>query len=134
MVNAKISGMGFHHIALRCQDIAKSLTMYQALGMTEVARWGEKEGLIVMLDIGDGGRIELFADGSDAYAEQGKWQHFALCVEDVDVAYATALAAGFKPFTPPKTVPLPSTPAGMTIRIAFVQGPDNEQVEFFKEL
>ncbi len=134
MANSIIGGMGFHHVALRCADIDRSLSMYRALGMTEVVRWGEGEKLIVMLDVGDGGRIELFADGSDAYAEEGKWQHFALCVDDVDAAYETALAAGFKPHTPPKTVPLPSTPAGVTIHIAFVQGPDNEQVEFFKEV
>lgn len=126
--------MGFHHIALKCQDINKSLAMYGALGMTEIVRWGEGDKLIVMLDIGDGGRIELFANGTDEFSVNGKWQHFALKVDDVDATYATALAAGFAPHTPPKTVPLPSTPAGVTINIAFVIGPDGEQLEFFREV
>ncbi len=126
--------MGFHHIALKCKDIDKSLAMYRALGMTEVVRWGEGEKLIVMLDVGDGGRIELFANGSDEFSENGKWQHFALCVDDVDAAYARAIAAGFVPHILPKVVPLESSPEKIAINVAFVKGPDGEQVEFFREL
>lgn len=92
--------LGFHHVALRCKDIEKSLEMYKALGMKEVVRWGENEKLIVMLDIGDGGRIELFADGGDRFAEEGKWQHFALSTDDVEGMYNKALAAGFRALTP----------------------------------
>lgn len=125
---------GFHHIALKCKDIDKSLAMYRALGMTEVVRRGEGEELIVMLDVGDGGRIELFANGSDDFAENGKWQHFALRVDDVDAAFERALTAGFVPHVLPKVVPLESTPAGVTINVAFVKGPDGEQLEFFREL
>lgn len=126
--------MGFHHIALKCKNIEKSLTMYRALGMTEVVRWGEGERLIVMLDVGDGGRIELFANGSDEFAENGKWQHFALCVDNVDEAYAHAIAAGFEPLVLPKVVPLESSPEKIAINVAFVKGPDGEQLEFFRQL
>ncbi len=125
--------MGFHHIALKCKDIDKSLAMYRALDMTEEVRWGEGEKLIVMLDVGDGGRIELFANGSDEFAENGKWQHFALRVDDVDAAYAKAIAAGFVPHVLPKVVPLESSPEKITINVAFVKGPDGEQLEFFRE-
>ena len=106
MSHSIIGGMGFHHIALKTQDLVKSVEMYRALGMTEAARWGEGLGEIVMLDIGDGGRIELFANGGDEYAVNGKWQHFAMRVDDVEYAYAVALAAGFLPKTAPKIVPL----------------------------
>jgi catechol 2,3-dioxygenase-like lactoylglutathione lyase family enzyme len=134
MANEIIKGMGFHHIALKCKDIEKSLQMYKALGMTEVARWGEGERLIVMLDVGDGGRIELFANGSDEYSVMGKWQHFAMKVDDVEQAYAVALAAGFTSKIAPKVVPLDSKPEKMSIQIAFVLGNDGEEVEFFKEV
>lgn len=134
MANDIIKGMGFHHIALKCKDIEKSLTMYKALGMKEIVRWGEGEGLIVMLDVGDGGRIELFANGSDEYSVNGKWQHFALCVDDVDAAFAIAREAGFGEKIAPKVVPLKASPADMSINIAFVIGPDGEEVEFFKEI
>lgn len=132
MANEIIKGMGFHHIALRCADIEKSLTMYKALGMKEEVRWGEGERLIVMLDIGDGGHIEMFANGSDEYAVKGKWNHFAMHVDNVDDAYRIALAAGFQPLTPPKFAPLNSTPEKITLNVAFVTGPDGEEVEFFR--
>lgn len=134
MANEIIKGMGFHHIALRAKDIEKSLKMYKALGMKEIVRWGEGERLIVMLDVGDGGRIELFANGGNEYAVKGKWNHFAVCVEDVEQAYKTALSAGFEPLTPPKTVPLDSSPEKISINIAFVTGPDGEELEFFREV
>ncbi len=134
MANNSIRGMRFHHIALKCANLNKSLQMYEALGLQEVARWGEGDGEIVMLDIGDGGRIELFANGGDAYATNGKWQHFALGVEDVDQAYRVALDAGFLPKTAPKIVSLNAKPKPMSINIAFVIGPDGEEVEFFKEV
>lgn len=133
-MNEIIKGMEFHHIALEAQDFEKSLAFYKALGMKEVARWGTPEKTIAMLDLGDGGRVELFSDGGDKFSEMGKWVHFAVAVNDVDSAYEIALAAGAEPMTPPKTVPLNSVPEKMTIRIAFVKGPDKEQIEFFKVL
>jgi len=132
MANEIIKGMGFHHIALRCADIEKSLTMYKALGMKEEVRWGEGEKLIVMLDIGDGGHIELFANGSDEYSVKGKWNHFAMGVDNVDEAYQIALDAGFQPLIAPKFAPLESTPKKITLNVAFVTGPDGEEVEFFR--
>ena len=126
--------LSFHHIGLKCADLAKSLRFYQALGLTEVVRWGERKQEIVMLAMDDGGRIELFANGGDEYAVQGKWVHFAMGAEDVDGMYAIALEAGATPLIPPKTVPLDSSPEKISIRIAFVKGPDGEEVEFFRQV
>ena len=131
MANDIIKGMGFHHIALKTKNIEKSLEMYKALGLCEVARWGEGDGLVVMLDVGDGGRIELFANGGEDFSVNGKWQHFALSVDDIDYAYNKALKAGFKSFMGPTVVSLSPE---IKINIAFVTGPDEEQVEFFKEV
>ena len=134
MANEIIRGMGFHHVALKVKDFERSLEMYRALGLREIVRWGEGKGEIAMLDIGDGGRIELFACGGDEFAVNGKWQHFAMKVDDVEQAYAVALAAGFAPKIAPKVVPLDSRPEKMSINIAFVLGNDGEEVEFFKEV
>ncbi len=132
-MNEIIKGMGFHHIALEANDFEKTLRFYKALGMKEVSRWGKPEKTIAMLDVGDGGIIEIFSDGSDErFHANGKWAHFALGVDDVEAAYETALAAGGEPLTPPKTVALDSYPEKKTIRIAFVKGPSGEEVEFFK--
>lgn len=134
MANQIIKNAGFHHVALRCKDIQKSIAMYEALGMKEKLRWGEGEKLIVMLDIGNGDCLELFANGSDFYSENGKWQHVALAVEDVESAFKIAVDAGFVPDIYPKIAPLDSTPYKTALNVAFVKGPDGESLEFFKEL
>ena len=131
---ANEQNLGFHHIALKCADIDKSISMYASLGMKEVLSWGEGDKRIVMLELGDGGRIEMFADGGDGFSPNGKWIHFALKTADVEAAYEKALEAGFISKSAPRVVPLASRPYTATIQIAFVYGPDGEIVEFFREL
>lgn len=134
MANEIIKGAGSHHIALMASDLDRSLAFYKALGFTEVARWGDETKTIVMLDIGDGSRIELFSNGGDEYSVSGKWAHFAVRVDNVDEAFDIAVKAGGVPKTYPKIVPLNSTPRKMSINIAFVKGPDGEELEFFREI
>ena len=134
MANEKIAGMGFHHIGLKAADFQKSAAFYKALGLKEVGGWGEGEKEIMILDLGDGGRIELFASGGDEFSENGKWIHFAVQVEDVQKAYDTALAAGAVSHIAPKIMELASRPYPMAIQVAFVKGPDGEQIEFFKQV
>ncbi len=124
----------FHHVALKCKDLNKSVAFYQALGMTEYARWGAGESEIVLMDLGGGGKLELFANGGDAYPQEGKYAHIALESHQIEEDYAKALAAGGTPMTPPKFVPLDSKPTPMTLHLAFVQGPDGEEVEFIEAL
>ena len=125
---------GFHHVGLKARDFDKSRAFYAGLGMREVVSWGEGERAITMFDLGDGGRLEIFANGGDEYSAAGKWIHLALLCDDVDAAYAAALSLGAAPKTAPKTVELASRPYLMTIRVAFVFGPDGEEIEFFREL
>lgn len=133
MSNGIIKGLGFHHIALKVKDFERSLDFYKnGLGLRPVVAWGEGDKRIQMLDLGDGGILELFAGGSELPAESAKWIHFAMHADDVEAAYATAVAAGGEPLTPPKTVPLDSTPYKMTIQVAFVKGFDGEELEFFR--
>ncbi len=134
MANEKIPGLGFHHIGLKAADFEKSKAFYSALGMKELASWGEGDERITMFDLGNGDRIELFASGGDEFSANGKRIHFAMSVEDVDAAFSVALEAGARPKIYPKTIDLDSTPYPMSIRIAFVYGPDGEELEFFKQV
>ena len=134
MANDIIKGLGFHHIALKANDFEKSKEFYKALGLKEIVGWGEGDKSVLMFDLGDGGRLELFAGGSDEDRAEGKYMHFAMCCDDVDAAYEIALKAGATPFKEPKTVPLDSYPEKIAIRIAFVLGPSGEQLEFFKQV
>lgn len=134
MANEIIKGMGFHHIGLKAKDFEKSCAFYKALGLKEVVGWSDPMKTIKMFDLGDGGKIELFSDGGDDYSENGKWVHFAVEVEDPKEAYEIALKAGATSMIAPKIVPLDSEPYKMSIYIAFVKGPDGEQIEFFKQV
>lgn len=135
MANEVIKGMGFHHVALRTSCLERSVEFYLALGMKEIVRWGEGMLEIVMLDVGDGGRFELFANRGVDYPAEGRFQHFAFKVDDVVASYEKALSIGAKALTPPKVVPLEDArPERMAIQVAFVLGPDGEQLEFFKQV
>ena len=130
MANEIIKGMGFHHIALKAVDFEASLKFYEALGMKFYTQWGEGDGRIAMLDLGDGGILELFAGGAEG--ANTNYIHFAMKVDDVDAAYATAIAAGAKPKSEPKVVPLNSAPVKLTLTCGFVYGPSGEELEFFR--
>jgi len=132
MANEIIKGMGFHHIALKAVDFEASLKFYEALGMKFYTQWGEGDGRIAMLDLGDGGILELFAGGAEG--ANTNYIHFAMKVDDVDAAYETALKAGAKPKSAPVVVPVDSAPVKVTLNCAFVYGPDGEELEFFKIL
>lgn len=132
MANTKIKGMHYAHMALAVSDLSRSLAFYGALGLTPYVTWGEGREQIALLDIGDGSKLELFAKREEGAADAG-WLHLAFGVENVDEAYRTALAAGAVSLTPPTDMPLASSPKRITLRVAFVKGPDGEELEFCKE-
>ncbi len=131
MANEIIKGMGFHHVALKATNFEESFKFFtEGLGMKFYTQWGDGDGRIAMLDLGDGGILELFAGGAEG--PNTNYIHFAMKVDDVDAAYATALAAGAKPKSAPKVVPLQSAPVKLTLNCAFVYGPSGEELEFFR--
>ncbi len=130
-MNNIITGAGFHHIALRANDFEASIKFYNALGFNVVTQWGEGDGRIAMLDMGDGTIIELFAGGKDEPAD-GRFFHLAIKADDIEAAYNTAINAGATTKIAPKIAPIDSKPEPMTLHIAFVFGPSGEVLEFFK--
>lgn len=133
-MNSIINGMGFHHIALRCKDFEKSMQFYKDIGCVVTALWGNAPHCSAMVDIGDGGRIELFSDGveekTESDTQSGEWLHLALTADDPDAAFATAIAAGATEKHAPFDALIASDPP-MPLRVAFVYGPDREVIEFF---
>ncbi len=126
--------LNFHHMALKTNDLQKSVDFYTKLGLKEALRWGEGEKEIVLMELPGGGRLELFANGGDQYPAQGKYIHFAIGSCDIEGDYARALCAGATPMTPPKYVDLASKPTPCTFHLAFVIGPNGEQLEFIEVL
>ena len=121
---------GCHHIALRASDFEKSVNFYKALGLTECVRW---DGA-VMLDMGDGARIEIFAGGEARERVDERFLHLAFKVDDVELAYNTAIKAGAVSKSAPYEACPPTAVPPIKMLVAFVYGPDGELLEFFKEI
>lgn len=121
---------GIHHVALRVQDMDQTVEFYTKLGCSVVRSWGEGENKGVMIDLGGGNILEMFAGGSSEAEQRPRYEHLALKSSDVDQDYADALAAGAASQKEPTDVMLGGV---MPIRIAFVVGPNQEVIEFFCE-
>ncbi len=134
MANTVIPGMSFHHAALSVSDFDKSLKFYtQALGFTVYRSWTAGTGKkIALLDIGNGSYFEMFSDGEPCEHTEnaGQFFHLALKVTDTKAAYDAAMAGGAVSHKVPTTMLLPSEPP-IPVTLAFVLGPDGEQIEFF---
>ena len=138
VANEIIKGCGFTHICLFVHDFEKSHRFYcEGLGMKETAAWGQPGSRACMLDLGDGNSIEMFEAKSNHEThstwEAGTWGHLALHTEDVKGAFTAALKAGAREKTAPNQTALGTIPP-TPIEIAFVYGPDGEEIEFFKFL
>lgn len=131
--NEVIKGCGFHHVAVRTPNWDGSLKFWvEAMGFKETVGWGEAPTRAVLLDTGDGNYLELFEreplENTDADAPI---LHFCFRADDVDAAYAKAIAAGAASMVEPKD-PDVFEAKGLKVRIAFVKGPAGEVCEFFQ--
>ena len=133
-MNTKISGLSFDHIGLKASNYQRSIEFYQAIGATFLVEWGEGDGRISLWDLGNGQKIEIFANGGDDHVQNGRWIHLALTCDDVEAAYETLLAAGAKTQRTPSVVNLPGRPAPLTLHACFVEGPDGEIIEICKRV
>lgn len=125
---------GFHHVAVTASDFKKSCDFYiGCLGLKETNRWGEGNSEIVMLELGDGSKIELFAGGSGEPESNPKIKHISLCTDDVDGYAKKAEAFGMNIISAPADVDIKGKP-GFKARVAFCNGPDGEVIEFFKPM
>lgn len=136
-LNPTLGGGGLHHVAIDARDSEGSLRFYVGgLGCVERLRFEEPGHTVAMLDTGDGTSIGLFfPTGAGPEPAGGPMPggparfHFALRVEDCDVATERAVAAGAEVQEEPTDLVLggdPPTPC----RYSFVRGPSGESVEF----
>ena len=132
--NAIIAGCGMHHVAVQTRDWEASLRLYRdVLGMEIVAEFGSPERKIILLDLGDGTYMELFAPVADSPAVDSESPndpvtHFALTVEDTRVATERVREAGYEITIEPKDLELDH----LSVTIAFFKGPSGEVLEFFQ--
>ena len=132
--NSIIKGCGTHHIAVQTRDWQASLRLYQdILGMEIVAEFGSPERKVILLDIGDGSHMELFAPTADSPtvdspAPNDPVIHFALATTDTHSALEHVRQAGYEVTMEPKDVTL----GDLKATIAFFKGPNGEVIEFFQ--
>ena len=138
---------GFHHVAIRAVDFDQTIRFYTH-GLGFAVRFGfSVPGRIdraAFIDVGDGRYIEVFGQGSTVQAEgrrrredeertEGALLHFCLRVADIEAAHAKALAAGATSRSEPRTATLTSeNGTAAEVRIACVNGPNGEVIEFLK--
>jgi len=132
--NLVIPGCGMHHISIQTRDWDASLHLYKdVLGMKLVATFGSPERPIVLLDMGDGSHVELFAPKTDPTTVERSVSgdlilHFALATTDTHAAIEHVRRAGYEIISEPRTVEL----SGMQVTYAFFMGPNGEEIEFFQ--
>ncbi|MEU7206543.1 VOC family protein [Streptomyces sp. NPDC045470] len=146
---------GFDHFAIRAHDFEATVRFYrEALGFTVAYEW-TSPGVVsrsAFLDCGNGTFLELFDPGDtvpggpdrhahaapaptdEQRAAHNALLHICLRTDDVDKAYAHALQHGAREMQAPADLPqtgLNESP-DVTIRMAFVYGPDGEVIEFLR--
>ncbi|MFW6015887.1 MAG: VOC family protein [bacterium] len=125
---------GFHHIALKADDFAKTCNFYtKGLGFKEVMRWEMDDGNeAVMLDSGNDNYLEIFAGRDYEIEENGAYLHLAFSTDNCEKMIKKAEKAGAEVTMEPTETDIPSTPV-KKVKIAFCKGPDGEIIEFFQE-
>jgi glyoxylase I family protein len=132
--NRVIKGCGLHHIAVQTRDLEESLRFYRdLLGMRVVTEGGPPDRRIVLLDMGDGGCIELFEPTADSPAADSPVAndlvlHIALTTTDVHSAIDRVRRAGHEVTVEPRDSGLGELKA----TIAFFKGPNGEVIEFWQ--
>lgn len=122
----------YHHVAVKSVDYEKSFHFYTVgLGLKPVFERGEGDKRMAFLELPDGSSIELFAGGTGV-EPAGGWTHLSFLVDSADAAFEAALLGGGKPRHQPADGLLTGKPADMAIRTSFVDGPDNEIIEFLQ--
>ena len=124
--------LGFHHVAIKCQDLDKSIAFYGAFGMTVERTWGEGDSRACMVSVGNGNYLELFAGGAKGDKPEGFVIHFAIRVDDTQAMFDLALKQGAEVVKPVTALTIPSKPEALPVTLAFVKGPDGEIIEFFQ--
>ena len=134
-MNAVLGGGGFHHVAIKTRDWARTNAFYRdTLGCVEKIAWRAAPERAAMLDTGDGNYLEIFEDLAYQPAPNGAIVHFALRTTRLDEVAARVRATGAKITMEPKDVAIATTNGAGTVpvRIFFCEGPSGEIIEFFQ--
>ena len=97
--NTVVAGCGFHHVAIQTTDYETTKRFYtEVLGFRPANEWKMDVRQLCLLDMGDGGYVEVVGIPASMVPEgdikQFPMVHLALRVADVDAAVDRVRAAG----------------------------------------
>jgi glyoxylase I family protein len=136
-----MAGHGLHHVGVKAHDWDASLRFYrEALGFTVRLGWGEAPSRIALLGTDDGVRVEVFEDVEYVPQATGSLDtgtallHLCLELDDLDEAYARAVALGARTVLEPQDVELELTVGDgpLAVRVCFFEGPSGELIELLR--
>jgi catechol 2,3-dioxygenase-like lactoylglutathione lyase family enzyme len=133
------SDRALHHVSLRVADLERSIAFYRdGLGLTLGHAFELRGRRFALMVAPRGGRVELVESeaGARRSSERDVLWHFALETDDVQAALDRAVAAGAQVTVPLTALDLDDEVTGrpFRVRLAFVRGPDAEEVELIEEL
>ena len=131
--NQTMPGLGCHHIAVQTQDLEAALAFYtDVMGMRKAVDFEAGGRQIILLDIGDGSHMELFAPmpgtAPAGDASNDVVFHFALTTSDIAGALERVREAGMEITRELTTMML----GPHNVTIAFFTGPSGEVVELLQ--
>lgn len=145
-LNEVLGGGGIHHVGLRVMNFETSIKFYtEVLGLKiliDCPHPWEPDTVdhICFLDTGDGNCIEIFTGGKQDSVEfdqyrAGTYFHLALRSNKVDAVVERARKACANIIVEPLDVRLEAYNGDVKLaRVAFITGPDGEQIELFHDL
>jgi catechol 2,3-dioxygenase-like lactoylglutathione lyase family enzyme len=140
MSTPAIPGIRFDHVSISVSDLNAQVAWYRhALGFAEVVEQYElpeppvrtavlqaASGIrIEMIERGGSGRTGEYSDPLDITRSQG-YGHWAVDVDDLDVAFAWLLDAGASEVWPPADAVAPGA------RFAYVKDPEGNLIELIQ--
>ena len=134
-MNHIVPGASLHHVALAVKNYTRSRDFYcQAFGMQCVNEWEFSGKHLCFLDVGNGSFLELHSHAGDIPPDAPQYLHFCIHTSDLEGSYANAVALGAIPNRAPFDFYIKSTPVPMPVRVAWLNGPDGEQIELFQHV
>ncbi|HEU4463509.1 MAG TPA: VOC family protein [Gemmatimonadota bacterium] len=138
MRNDGSSDAALHHVSLRVADLERSIAFYRdGLGLTLGSAFELSGRRFALMVAPRGGRVELVESEAGARpSERDVLWHFALETDDAQAALDVAVSAGGEITVPLTALDLIDEVSGrpFRVRLAFVRGPDAEEVELIEEL
>ena len=124
----------FHHVALKVKNFDAVVSFYKnVLNLKEKMAWDMDGDPAIMLEMADGGIVEVFGGGTETDEANPRWLHLAVVADDVPGVYKKALKAGAKSQIEPTEMTIAGGGKSLDVEIAFVVGLGGEVIEFFRE-